>query len=147
MRKRSFHHKYRVRAPLYRVIDLFYSPAALAKLTPPPLSVVFRKLPPRIEEQAIMEMDIGLGHWRLSWTACFTEVGNAHFIDEQLEGPFSSWVHTHTFRAINQDTTEISDRIELILGQGFRHRILSLFFWMGLPFLFAFRRLRTQSLL
>ncbi len=144
MRTRVFAHRYTVQAPLSQVLSLFYTPTLLARLTPPPVSLRFLALPPRLETGATMTMQIGIGPVATKWVARFVEVGTDRFVDEQLQGPFPSWIHEHDFRPVTPDTTEIRDRITVAFGQG---DILGRLMWSGLPVLFLFRRWRTPSLL
>lgn len=147
MKSRVFRHRYQVPFPLPEVIDLFCTPSALAQMTPPPVTVSFQRLPPILEQNAIMEMSIGVGPLRIPWTACFIEVAPDHFVDIQTVGPFRTWHHRHEFRAITPDVTEIRDCIAAEFGAGTRYRILCQLLWLGLPWLFLYRRLRTRTLL
>ncbi len=144
MRTHVFTHTYTVQAPLVQVLSLFYTPAVLAQMTPPPLSVHFQTLPAQLTTGTTMKMRIGVGPLTTGWVARFTEVSPTRFVDEQIEGPFHSWIHEHEFRAVTPNTTEIRDRITV----SFRTRdILCLCMWLGLPGLFLFRRWRTPGLL
>ncbi len=35
-----------------------------------------------------------------------------HFVDEQREGPFKKWMHTHRFEALADGGTRVTDRID-----------------------------------
>lgn len=144
MRTRTFEHRYTVQAPLSQVLSLFYTPAMLSRLTPPPLSVRFQALPTQLETGTTVTMQIGIGPVATTWVARFTDVSPTRFVDEQIQGPFPSWVHEHDFRQVTPDTTEIRDRITVALG---KRDVLGWCMWLGLPGLFLFRRWRTPSLL
>lgn len=144
MNNRIFQYRYVVRAPLSKVTQLFFDPQALALMMPPPLSVRFLSLPDRLAPQSSMTMSIGVGPWRIRWKAVFTAVEAARFVDEQTEGPFARWIHTHDFVAVSTTETEIRDRIEGAFGT---RRLLCGLLWAGLPLLFVFRRWRTPRLL
>jgi ligand-binding SRPBCC domain-containing protein len=52
------------------------------------------------------------------WTSEITEWDPpAKFVDEQRKGPYRSWHHEHTFRAVDGGT-EIRDRVEYALPFG-----------------------------
>jgi ligand-binding SRPBCC domain-containing protein len=64
-----------------------------------------------------------------------------------LRGPLKHWLHRHTFVAIDEESTQVVDEIDLslhphpvwwLVGAGFR---------LGLPFLFAYRAWKTKRLL
>ena len=44
---------------------------------------------------------------------------NRLFADEQIEGPFSKWIHRHEFKSVG-DATRLTDRIEYRLPGGVR---------------------------
>lgn len=91
-----------------------------------------------------MEMRIGVGPMTTEWIAHFADVGSTRFVDEQVKGPFLSWIHEHDFRPVSPDVTEIRDRITASFRQ---QDILCWLLWVGLPALFLFRRWRTPGLL
>ncbi|MGE3473081.1 MAG: hypothetical protein AB7O28_22230, partial [Vicinamibacterales bacterium] len=43
---------------------------------------------------------------------------NRLFVDEQIEGPFASWVHRHEFEALDAHTTRLTDRVTFVLPGG-----------------------------
>ncbi len=40
------------------------------------------------------------------------------FVDEQVEGPFATWVHRHEFEAVDATTTRLTDRVTFTLPGG-----------------------------
>jgi ligand-binding SRPBCC domain-containing protein len=39
-------------------------------------------------------------------------------VDEQIEGPFASWVHRHEFEAVDAETTRLTDHVTFTLPGG-----------------------------
>jgi uncharacterized protein (TIGR01777 family) len=71
-------------------------PGSLERLTPPwdPVRILRRTGP--LEEGTRVVMSVPFGPIRLRWVSRHSEVIPGHqYKDEQIEGPFSRWVHTH----------------------------------------------------
>jgi uncharacterized protein (TIGR01777 family) len=71
-------------------------PGALERLTPPwdPVRVLQRTGP--LEEGTRVVLSVPLGPARLRWVSRHSDViPGQQFKDEQIEGPFTEWVHTH----------------------------------------------------
>jgi uncharacterized protein (TIGR01777 family) len=71
-------------------------PGALERLTPPwdPVKVLQRTGP--LEEGTRVVLSVPLGPVRLRWVSRHSNViPGQQFQDEQIEGPFSEWIHTH----------------------------------------------------
>ena len=88
-----------------------------------------------------------LGLLPLRWLARIEGVSLDGFTDRQLRGPFAAWVHRHSFEAVDEQTTDVVDEINLrlkahpfwwLVGMGMR---------LGLPVLFAYRAQKTRRLL
>jgi ligand-binding SRPBCC domain-containing protein len=59
---------------------------------------------------------VKVGPWR--WVALHTAYDkNRLFVDEQIEGPFSKWVHRHEFEAVNE-STQLTDHVEFRIPGG-----------------------------
>jgi ligand-binding SRPBCC domain-containing protein len=96
-----------VQAPVEAVFAFHERDDALALLSPPfpPLRVVNR------------QGGIRIGPVR--WLAAHTDYRpNELFVDEQLAGPFASWVHRHEFESLGPGTTRLTDRVTFELPGG-----------------------------
>lgn len=101
-------------APCHVVFGFHERPDALSLLSPPfpPLRVVSR--PGGLEAGTRVELRVG----PLRWVALHTvyEKGRL-FVDEQVEGPFASWVHRHEFEDLG-GRTRLTDRVSYRLPGG-----------------------------
>lgn len=93
-------------------------PGALQRLTPPwaPLRVL-EQHGGLAEGRVVLE--VPLGPFRQRWVAQHrgAEPGR-EFVDEQVEGPFRRWVHTHSFEPVGANHCRYVDRIEYELPGG-----------------------------
>lgn len=104
-----------VRAPVAVVFAFHERPDALERLSPPfpPLKVLRRDGGIR----AGAEVDLRIGPIR--WLARHTAYEKDRlFVDEQVRGPFASWVHRHEFEAVDGRTTRLTDRVTFALPGG-----------------------------
>ena len=132
-----------VQAPVATVFAFHERDDALPRLSPPfpPMRVVSRA--GGIRTGARVELRIG----PVRWTALHTDYRvNALFVDEQIAGPFASWVHRHEFEALNPHTTRLTDRVTFQLPGGPRVNALfgRLVAWSLIP-MFRFRHRVTKQ--
>jgi len=90
--------------------------------------------------------------FRVRWQANITEfVLNSHFTDEQVEGPFAYWRHTHRIRSVDRagiDITIIADQVEYTPPMGMLGRIADrLFLRKQLERTFEYRQARIAELM
>lgn len=104
-----------VRAPVAQVFAFHEREDALPRLSPPfpPLKVVSRD--GGIRPGARVDLRIGPIRWLALHTAYEP---NRVFVDEQIEGPFASWVHRHEFEAVDAETTRLTDHVTFTLPGG-----------------------------
>ncbi|WP_420452328.1 SRPBCC family protein [Ilumatobacter sp.] len=60
-------------------------------------------------------------HFGRTWTmsTVISEVDPPHrFVDEQIDGPFRSFRHEHTFRALGESSTEMWDHVSFVAPYG-----------------------------
>jgi ligand-binding SRPBCC domain-containing protein len=141
---RHFRHKFQVNAPIERVADFHRSTLALKQLTPPPLFVKFNQIEP-IGENSRSDFTLWLGPIPIHWIAIHSAVHPiSGFTDTQVEGPFRTWIHRHTFKRMSDGTTVIIDEID---GQPSNHLLwglVSRFMWSTLQILFSYRARQTR---
>lgn len=103
-----------VHAPVRIVFGFHEREDALPLLSPPfpPVRVVRRT--GGIEAGAQVELRVG----PIRWVALHTAYEQDRvFVDEQVEGPFASWVHRHEFEDLGR-RTRLTDRVEYRLPGG-----------------------------
>jgi ligand-binding SRPBCC domain-containing protein len=100
-------------APLSRVFDFFSRPANLVTISPPELHFQLLSGPEQLHLGARVTLQgrrWGLSQ-RLVSEVTVWEPEN-RFVDEQREGPFKKWIHTHQFEALPDGGTRVTDRID-----------------------------------
>jgi ligand-binding SRPBCC domain-containing protein len=142
-----YRHRFLVRAPLARVSEFHSQSASMAAITPPPILVRIQRAPARLVEGDEMAFTMWLGPLPIRWLARIEDVSSSGFSDRQLQGPFTEWVHRHTFTAIDEHTTAVSDEVSVRLRRHPFWGLVGLGMWLGLPILFAFRAWKTRRLL
>lgn len=144
---RTFQHSFQVRAPLAEVIDFHNQRDSLKAITPPPILMQIHQGPEVLGQGDEVDFTMWLGPIPIHWVARIENVADLSFQDRQVQGPFHRWVHTHSFVALDAETTEVRDQVEAVWGQGLYTKFLSANMWLGLPLLFAFRGWKTRQLL
>ena len=88
-------------------------PGAIERLTPPWERVQVVERTGGIEEGARATFRIRVGPTWVRWVAVHRDhVRGRQFVDEQVEGPFSHWIHRHLFDPAGPNTCSYTDRIE-----------------------------------
>lgn len=107
-----------LRAPVERVFGFHEQPDAIERLTPPWQKVRVVRKSGGLQVGAVVEFQVYFGPVPVTWIAHHIAYKkNEYFVDEQRQGPFSAWVHTHLFQA-ETGGTRLTDSIELALPGG-----------------------------
>ena len=137
-----FKHQFKIAAPLESVTSFHADTSALRLLTPPPAFVLIHRSD-KLKNGAIAKFTIWLGLIPIHWTAVHENVSLHGFTDIQIDGPFSSWLHTHRFDELPDGDIIIRDQITAEFGKNIYHSLVSRVMWFTLPFLFRYRKWRT----
>ena len=129
-------------APVDDVFRFHEREDALSLLTPafPPVRMIGRT--GGIETGTRVELRVGIFRWVALHTAYEKD---RLFVDEQIHGPFSKWVHRHEFEAVGAKT-RLTDRVAYELPGG--SLVNMLFGWtvsLGLGNMFAHRHRVTKE--
>ena len=131
------------------VFDFFARPANLLAVSPPELHLRLEEAPERLSLGAQLRVRgrrWGVPHRALSEVTVF-EPG-VLFVDEQREGPFRLWVHTHRFEELAGGGVRVGDHIDFEPPGGLLGLIVTATFVLReLETVFAYRREKLAELL
>lgn len=137
----TFEYSSLIDAPVGVVFAFHERADALEILSPPfpPVRVVSRTGGIRPGDELTLE--IGVGPVRVRWVARHVEfVQDELFVDEQVSGPFTSWVHRHQFKAAG-DKTLLTDHVTFSLPGG---RLVERIVRWRLRAMFTYRHAATR---
>jgi len=135
-----------VRRSLEEVFAFFSDPRNLGELTPPWLNFrVLGSSTPEMAEGTTIDYQLRVHGFPLRWRSLISSWKPPfEFVDEQLKGPYRSWVHRHSFHE-TEDGVVVGDRVEYsVPGGALVHR---LFVRRDLERIFDHRRQSLASLL
>ncbi|MEL6545264.1 MAG: hypothetical protein AAFQ82_11610, partial [Myxococcota bacterium] len=114
-----FEYQFRVAAPQSAVRAFHHSTSVLKALTPPPTIMRVHRFG-ALADGMVAEFTLWVGPFPIHWTALHVDVSEEGFTDIQQRGPMNRWEHTHRFVAIDENTTEVRERIEYEHPKGAR---------------------------
>ena len=142
-----YQHRFKVNAPLSRVAEFHRRADSMAAITPPPIFVRLQSAPNVLGEGDLMSFTLWFGPLPVHWVASIESVSSHGFTDRQLQGPLNEWVHQHSYKPVDEHTTEVIDEITLRLRTHVFWGLFGLGMRLGLPVLFAFRAWKTKRVL
>lgn len=102
-------------APLDRVFAFFADAGNLEAITPPFLRFhIETPLPIEMKPGALIDYSLKLHGIRIRWrTRISAWEPNVRFVDEQIKGPYTLWVHEHTFAPVSGEPgrTVVTDTV------------------------------------
>ncbi len=139
-----FDFRFVVDAPVKAVSAFHFEPGILKTLTPPLIIMRVHRFEP-LAEKSIADFTMWMGPLPIRWQAVHSNVSASGFTDTQTSGPMKSWIHTHSFAAIDENTTEVHEHIKFEHHRGLRGiRSRILFPRFALVALFTMRKLITR---
>jgi uncharacterized protein (TIGR01777 family) len=88
-------------------------PGAFERLSPPWERIDVLERSGGIEDGARVVLRVRSGPLRMRWVTVHRDyVPDRQFVDEQVEGPFTHWVHTHRFDPLGPEAAVATDRVE-----------------------------------
>ncbi|GEL08281.1 SRPBCC family protein [Salisediminibacterium halotolerans] len=112
MFKGTFYYATLIPRPLNDTWDFFQKNENLAAITGFPKVKVFGDH--LVEQDAEVKLKLHFGFISLNWHGRITELSaERYFIDEgeDIPFPFKSWRHVHAFKAVDESTTKMIDRV------------------------------------
>ncbi|MDJ1430645.1 SRPBCC family protein [Halostagnicola sp. A-GB9-2] len=154
----TYQRETRIRAPIEKVWQFHSTVSGLEALTPEWMELRVESVlgpdgeldPGVLEAGSEVSLSIrpfGVGP-RQRWTSVITarerSDGNAFFRDEMVDGPFDTWIHTHSFFADGKETI-LRDRVEYTLPFGSVGDLVTPFSRVGFEPMFRARHKRTKE--
>lgn len=99
--------------PREEVFAFFSDAANLERITPPELGFhIATPQPIKLERGALIDYNLSLHGIPMLWRTEITLWDPPHeFEDTQLRGPYSQWIHRHTFTELAPDRTLMEDEV------------------------------------
>jgi len=105
-----------VKAPINEVWEYYTDVKNISKMTLPQLGmkVVKAEVPLRKNSRVRFRLQPPGIPFPIYWDAQIVEFEKPNkFVDKQIKGPFSRWIHEHEFEALDENRTKVTDSIEL----------------------------------
>ena len=144
-REREFKTEIWLDGPIERVFDFFSNAENLELLTPPWVNFkIVTPLPIEMRAGALIDYRLKIRGFPAKWRTLISAWEPPHrFVDEQLKGPYTQWIHEHTFEPKNGGVL-VTDRVRYKVPFDFLvHRF---FVQRDLDQIFAFRRQALQKM-
>jgi ligand-binding SRPBCC domain-containing protein len=106
-----------VELPLDECWRFFSDPANLPRITPSKLQLrVLSSIPAEIYAGLMIRYTVSpLLNFPFTWLTEITQVRKPDFfVDEQRVGPYRLWHHEHSFRALDDKRTEVTDLVHYV---------------------------------
>ena len=99
--------------PRERVFPFFADAGNLELITPPELGFnIITPSPIEMMKSTLIDYRLTMRGLPIKWRTEITEWDPPYrFVDIQIRGPYSQWIHTHTFTVIEPSKTLIEDEV------------------------------------
>jgi ligand-binding SRPBCC domain-containing protein len=98
--------------PIDEVFAFFADAQNLEKITPKDLGFNIISPIEKLHEGSIIDYRLSLYGFSMKWRTEISVWDPPHeFIDTQLSGPYSQWIHRHRFTSLDANRTSIEDEV------------------------------------
>lgn len=131
------------------VFDFFANAGNLEAITPPELKFhIITPQPIDIRQGTLIDYELRMRGIPVKWR---TEISVWEppflFVDRQLRGPYSQWIHTHTFTELEPGKTQIDDEVRYRLPLEPLGDIAHTFIARELNYIFDYRQKAVAEML
>lgn len=135
--------------PIARVFDFFGDATNLERITPLELSFrIVTPTPIAMAPGTLIDYRLKLHGLPLRWRTLISRWEPPFsFVDEQVAGPYTQWIHTHTFTELAPARTLIEDEVRYRLPLDPLSRIMLPVVRWQLAKIFDYRQVRVAQLL
>lgn len=138
-----------IERPRAEVFEFFSDAGNLEQITPPELNFhILTPLPIEMRAGALIDYQLRLYGFPLKWR---TEISRWEppelFVDTQISGPYSQWIHTHSFTELDENRTQIDDEVRFRLPFEPFGLLALPFVRRQLDYIFDYRQKRVAELL
>lgn len=122
----SFLFRSKLPVPARELWEWHMREGAIERLTPPWSVMKVLEGHGRISDTSRRVLRVPAGPFRMKWVARHHSfIEGRRFVDEQISGPFKSWVHTHRFVPDGDNTCTLEDSIDYEIPFGTLGRLAS----------------------
>ncbi len=135
--------------PREEAFAFFADAGNLERITPPELNFhIITPQPIDIKQGTLIDYELRMRGFPVKWR---TEISGweppFRFVDQQLRGPYSQWIHTHTFTELEPSKTQIQDEVRYRLPLEPFGDIAHFFVRRELEYIFDFRQKTVVELI
>jgi len=108
-----------INANIQKVFEFHLDLNNLLKITPPEAKLQIFHMPEKIEVGAKVGLFVKIGPVTTTMETIVDEIeAPTKFVDRQISGFFSKWIHTHQFHKVTEKMTRLTDIIDFSLPMG-----------------------------
>lgn len=135
--------------PREEVFAFFANAENLEQITPPELGFhILSGRPIVLREGALTDYKLRLRGIPMKWRMEISVWEPPYkFVDKQIRGPYTQWIHTHTFTEIGDNKTRIDDEVLYRLPFGALGDVFHFLVKRELNYIFEFRQKAVRQIL